>query len=191
MELLLLILAIICLVVWLCRRLFSPRTDDSINRGTAYAVKGEYDRAIQAFDQALHLDPNSAAAFVGRGDAYAKQGEYDRAIRNYYQALQINPNLALAYVGRGSAYLDKGQFDHAIQAFDEASRRLDLNNVRAYYKQADLARVYYKRSNAYERKGEYGRSIQDFKRPASSTRTTPRLSRPGSGLQDQGRVRPR
>ncbi len=73
-------------------------------------------------------------------------------------------NLARAYFNRGLAYLDKGQFDHAIKAFDEASRRFDLNDARAYYEQADLARVYYKRSNAYARKGEYGRSIQDFKR---------------------------
>ena len=44
-----LVIWIIYSVTWLLRRLFSPRTDDSINRGTAHAVKGECDRATRGF----------------------------------------------------------------------------------------------------------------------------------------------
>jgi tetratricopeptide (TPR) repeat protein len=42
---------------------------DFFKRGAAYVAKGQYDSAIEDFDQAVRLNPNYAAAFVGRGAA--------------------------------------------------------------------------------------------------------------------------
>src|SRR6266853_2078262 len=67
------------------------------NRGSGYATKGDYDRAIQDFDQALQLNSNDAIAFFDRGLAFAHKGDYDRAIQDYDQALQLNPKFADAF----------------------------------------------------------------------------------------------
>src|SRR5262245_16842059 len=48
------------------------------NRGNAYVAKGDYDRAVEDYDQSIKLDPNYARAFNNRGVAYQKKGEYDR-----------------------------------------------------------------------------------------------------------------
>ena len=40
------------------------------NRGVVYAIKQDYDRAIQDYDQAIRLNPNYAFAFTNRGNAY-------------------------------------------------------------------------------------------------------------------------
>src|SRR5260221_621275 len=45
------------------------------NRGSGYATKGDYNRAIQDYDQALRLNPKSSEAFSGRGSAYAYKGD--------------------------------------------------------------------------------------------------------------------
>jgi tetratricopeptide (TPR) repeat protein len=71
------------------------------NRGNAYFGKGQYDRAIEDYDQAIRLNPNYAFAFHGRGLAYAFKGQYDRAIEDYDQAIRIIPNFADAFVNRG------------------------------------------------------------------------------------------
>src|SRR5262249_38751328 len=42
------------------------------NRGNAYTAKGEYDNAIQDYDQSIKLNPNYARAFNNRGVAYQK-----------------------------------------------------------------------------------------------------------------------
>ncbi len=121
------------------------------NRGNAYNYKGEYDRAIQDFDQAIRLNPNYAYAFNGRGNAYNGKGEYDTAIQDFDQAIHLIPTYGYAFNGRGNAYNDKGEHDRAIQDYDEAIR---LNPNYAY--------AFNGRGNAYNSKGEYDRAIQDY-----------------------------
>src|SRR5271156_5738244 len=72
------------------------------NRGSAYVDKGDYDRAIQDFNETIHLDPNNERAYYGRGSAYKKKGDYDRAIQDFSQAIHLNPNFARAYYDRGN-----------------------------------------------------------------------------------------
>ena len=63
--------------------------------------KGDYNRAIAAYDQAIKLDPKYATAYNGRGIAYRNKGDYDRAIEDYDQAIKLNPKYTTAYNGRG------------------------------------------------------------------------------------------
>jgi len=53
------------------------------SRGDAYYDKGEFDRAIQDYDQVIRLNPTSAAAFNNRGLAYVATGQFDQAIQDY------------------------------------------------------------------------------------------------------------
>ena len=86
-------------------------------RGSAYALKNEYDRAIQDFDQAIRLNPNNADPYIRRGLHYANKKEYDRAIQDYDQAIRLNPNDAAAYSVRAAtapkrAYIWRSSFRH-------------------------------------------------------------------------------
>jgi tetratricopeptide (TPR) repeat protein len=62
------------------------------NRGNAYAGKGQSDRAIEDFDQAIRLNPNNAEAFYNRGVALRALGQQARAIADFAKARQLNPN---------------------------------------------------------------------------------------------------
>jgi tetratricopeptide (TPR) repeat protein len=50
------------------------------NRGVAYRLKAEYDRAIEDFDEAIKLRPNFANAFNNRAVAYRNNGDLDHAL---------------------------------------------------------------------------------------------------------------
>jgi tetratricopeptide (TPR) repeat protein len=91
-----------------------------MNRGAAYNGKGQHDRAIQDYDQAIRLEPNLSLAFLNRGGAYADKGQHDRAIQDYDQAIRLHPSFAYAFLYRGRAYAAMGQAADAHRDFDQA-----------------------------------------------------------------------
>jgi tetratricopeptide (TPR) repeat protein len=91
------------------------------NRGIGYRLKGDYDRAIQDYSQAIKLNSKFAVAYNNRGVAYERKNEYDRAISDYDQAIKLKPS-AEAYFNRGNAQLGKSHYDHAIDDYNQAIR---------------------------------------------------------------------
>lgn len=78
----------------LLSRAQSHTTNDAVayayfSQGNAYARKGEYDRAIQAYDQVLRLNSHDATAYYNRGLVYVSKEEYDRAWSDFHAALVL------------------------------------------------------------------------------------------------------
>jgi tetratricopeptide (TPR) repeat protein len=81
------------------------------NRGVEYSRKGQRDRAIADYGQAIRLNPNNTRALNNRGSAYSENGDHDRAIADYNEAIRIDPNYVSAYYNRGLAKRAKGDAD--------------------------------------------------------------------------------
>ena len=92
------------------------------NRGNAYVAKGEYDRAVQDYDQSIKLSPTYSKAFNNRGVAYQKKGEYDRAIKDFDESIKLNPDYGNAFANRAATYQIKGEYERAARDYDEAIR---------------------------------------------------------------------
>ena len=122
-----------------------------INRALAYRAKGELDRAIADYSEAIRIDPRYADAYYNRAIAFKAKGDLDRAIADYNEAIRLNPRDALAYNNRGIAYQAKGDFAGAIIEYDEAIR-LDPGNALAHYN----------RAIAYRSVGDLERAIADY-----------------------------
>lgn len=60
------------------------------NRGNAYVVKAEDNRAIANYDKGIALNPNYAYGYTLRGVTYLLMGEQDRAIADLRKALEID-----------------------------------------------------------------------------------------------------
>ncbi len=87
-------------------------------RGSAYMQKGDYDHAIQDYDDAIRLNPNDAPAYNDRGSAYFYKGDYDRAIQDFNEAIRLNPNFVEAYYNRGDACLFQSNLTAAMADFE-------------------------------------------------------------------------
>jgi tetratricopeptide (TPR) repeat protein len=90
------------------------------NRGYAWGHKGEHDKAITDYSQALAIDPKKASAYCNRGIEWMHKGEHDKAIADFDRALAIDPNSAKAYHNRGNAWWLKDDYDKAIADYSQA-----------------------------------------------------------------------
>lgn len=69
------------------------RAQTYYNRGVAYHAKGDTDRAIAHYNEAIRLDPGLAEAYSSRGIAYRARGDTDRAIADYNEGHQARSEL--------------------------------------------------------------------------------------------------
>ena len=156
-----------------------------VDRGIAYANKGDFDSAIADYDKALELKPDDADVFYNRGNSHEKKGEIDKAIADYDKAIELKPDDGYAFYNRGFAYENKGDFDSAIANFDKAlelkpddgdafgnrglayANKGDFDRAIADYNKAveiypDYEAAFFNRGLAYENKGDFDRAIADL-----------------------------
>jgi lipoprotein NlpI len=92
------------------------------NRGVGYAKKGQYDQALQDYNQALSMEPDNAIILTSRGNLYVAKEQYDLAIEDLNRAIRINPGYANAFLIRSLVYINKGLDDEAISDLTQVIR---------------------------------------------------------------------
>ena len=149
------------------------------DRGTAYRIQRDFDRAIKDFDEAIRLDRGSSAAWFGRGLTYAlKQDGCSRAIPDFSQAIRLDPELADAWFQRGTAYLVTGELPLAMRDLDEAIR------LRPQH-----APAHANRALCYYRKRELDKAMADFQAAARlNPQNAPAYDGMGWIYQDRGQL---
>jgi len=100
-----------------------PNNSDAYNNmGVAYKDIKMYERAIDAYRQALK-DPayeHPEFAYNNMGLVYSLQKDYKEAIKLFKKAIEINPDFKKAYNNMGVSYKNLGDFDRAMAAFERA-----------------------------------------------------------------------
>ena len=92
------------------------------NLSLAHAALEQWDEAIDACRQALHIDPHYARAHNSLGMIARARGDNDGAINHYRAALAIDPGLADAYNNLGNTLTEKDELDEAERLLHQAIR---------------------------------------------------------------------
>jgi tetratricopeptide (TPR) repeat protein len=110
-------------------------------RGQVFRTKGNYDRAISAFDAAHTADPDNPEYITFRGLAYEEKGDDDHAMADYNLVLQTHPKAGRAFYNRGTLYLRKAALQSALDDFNQALQYVPSTSSLAYLAHADRGRV--------------------------------------------------
>ncbi len=117
---------------------------DNFNKGAAYynraskqnspdSAKIFYEKAIQAFDDAITCQPDSARSYEYKAYAYYNMGEMEKAIEPLKKVLEKEPSKEI-YVRLGEIILHEGQ--NYMNKFYETNDKQDSIKAMNYYKDA-------------------------------------------------------
>lgn len=120
------------------------------NRGLLQMQSGKIQDAIDAFEQAMKLNPGDSRALMLRGVAAARLGRHETALDYYNRALEIDPGSVEAYQSRGLAMM---KLDRLPQAVGDFTKAVTLN--------PKFEEGFVRRGLAYGRLGDYEKSVAD------------------------------
>jgi lipoprotein NlpI len=93
-----------------------------IDRGNAYRARGDNDRAIADFTEAIRLDPRAADAYYSRGFAYLYSGSLANALADVSKASELDPSDAYKALWADIV----AQRNNAPSHLSQASAKIDM-----------------------------------------------------------------
>ena len=128
---------------------------EDLEKANEFYVRQNYVSALEYYNHALEINPNSAEAYNNRGLTYYHLNQFTNALSDFSKAIDLDKNFSHAYNNRGMILNSMGQHSQAIPDFDQA---LKLNPKFAY--------ALNNRGNAYAAIGKYQNAVQDLKSAA-------------------------
>jgi len=96
--------------------------------GVSDGAKGDHNRAVADYGEAIRIAPKYAIAYYNRGRAYRAKGDNDRAIADFEEAIRLDPTIAPANVPgtvpRSNSWPETLELTRAVPAGRQ--RRLDF-----------------------------------------------------------------
>ncbi|MDY6835216.1 MAG: tetratricopeptide repeat protein [Chloroflexota bacterium] len=133
----------------------APASDIITTLGSAYYLIGDYDQAIELYNDAVRFDLIHIEAYEGLVEAYEAKGEsnkalyaqgmvsycledYEDAVDKLKQAVSVDQTLAWAYQCLGMAHEELFQINEAIEAYQQA---VQLNPELCWFSQGRLTQL--------------------------------------------------
>jgi hypothetical protein len=117
------------------------------------ANRGDIQGSIQAFTDALDIDPESAEAHLGRGRCFLDLGDYSSAMSDFQRAEDMLVGKPDPHVAMGDLYFARKEYKRAIEFYDHA---IELDGSHA------MARC--KRGLSHYYRKNYRQAVQDLER---------------------------
>ncbi len=165
-------------------------------RGLAWRGKGNFERALADFDEAITLDPKLADTYINLGNLYGDRGEFDRGLAYCDQAIRLKPDSERPYNNRAILLSRKGDIDAALADLEKAialnpkngNTFITRGEIRSLKGDYDLAIAdfdtglrlvpenftgYMNRGVAWQKKGNFDKALADFNRSAEGEPDNP------------------
>lgn len=88
-----------------------PQTNSSYTaykervKGRKFFQSGEFEKALEAYSEAIKIDKNYSAYYSDRGNTYIALGDFKKAISEMNRAIELSPDESVYYKIRSDAYM--------------------------------------------------------------------------------------
>ena len=161
-----------------------PSPADYNTLGIFYYEKRDAEKAIQAFEKALHIAPYHKAArrnlhqlLRAKGFKALASKDFETAATTFERVLQMKPLDAPTYQLMGNGYAQAGQFEKAISYYQKA---VDINPVDALTQQ-NFAQCYNNYGVSLRNRGNWDEAITAYR---NALRLMPTLQIARTNLSD-------
>jgi tetratricopeptide (TPR) repeat protein len=145
------------------------------NIGSIWDSKGEYDKALELYQQCLDIQlmtlgaehPDVAISYNNIGVVWDNKGEYDKALEFYQQCLDIrlrtlgaeHPDVANSYNNIGVVWDNKGEYDKALEFYQQC---LDIRLKTLGARHPSAATSYFTIGTCYKESQLYNQAIDNY-----------------------------
>jgi tetratricopeptide (TPR) repeat protein len=95
-----------------------------VRQGAAALLRGKFDYAVKAYDNALKYDNLSpirkASIHSDRGVAHWRMKKTEQALADFRKAIEFNPQYPQVYNNMGNVHMDMNRHEDALKAFSKA-----------------------------------------------------------------------
>jgi tetratricopeptide (TPR) repeat protein len=128
--------------------------------GYAYFNKGDFNKALPDFNEAINIKPDYIEALINRGIIYFEESKLSQALADYNKVIKMDDNVAEAYYNRGDVYLKLNDLALAKNDYNLAVK-LNPKYAEAY---TNLGSIYVKQGNFGQALSEYNKAIEIYPR---------------------------
>lgn len=118
----------------------APHTTGSVREkcqeGDQLLKQHQYQQALLAYEEALHMDPDNFYAWNGKGTTLYSQGSYKKALEAYQRAIEIDSENPIVWVSAGLALNCLQRYQQGLVHFERALS-LDRKSIAALNGRAD------------------------------------------------------
>ena len=121
--------------------------------GEGYMLKGELNKAINAFERSISLNPRDGRVYNSLGIAFYRKGLFNRAIDSFKKAKFLSPRRSEIYNNLGNVYYKLKDYTDAIDMYNQA---IKIN--------PEFSHAYSNMGNVFFVKGDRDKAIYYYKK---------------------------
>jgi tetratricopeptide (TPR) repeat protein len=138
--------------------------DELMRTGIEYHDTGDYDKAIEYYEKALELAPDTPGIYYELAFSYLYKGNPEESLRCSQKGIDLAAaknavgDLPGLYDLKGSALDDLGRHEEAVEVYLDALNRFNVNNTRLYY---NLGLTYYRMEDRDKARDSLAQSLMN------------------------------
>jgi len=132
-------------------------------KGRCFEARMEYEKCLDAFERAVELNPQHAAALFHMAYWYDLRGNDEAAIERYEKAAAVKPCHRNTLLNLGVLYEDRGEYEKAAAVYERVYNAMPTDQLAKMYRKdaAESLTMHY--DEALEKR--QSRTVQLFKTP--------------------------